>query len=393
MGTALRVAMLAVANVRGQPSQPPSTPSCASALSNRNNSRDSSVVPWAAGAKWCYEINSNSNECSDWYSLAVGASTGQHRLCLPDNDGNNYCDAGEAFYCSPPSAPPPPPMYPPLPEVVANALAAVLGTVNQTESESAAVSDQQVADHMQALAGVLEETSTNGGTVPQGVVVQVVEAIGGRLEASRELKFNASGLASNNAAGGGQEEEDKDEDIDDVVVAAAALVDAVMAAADSVDEGTTVAATAVISSLVGELEGQSLTTATGEATRTNASAAASSLQSAVAMMTSKVVDSLAADATPVEITSGNLNITLVTRSEAYLAEPIAAKTATSHVRVALPPGLLGMLGAEADADKAVAVVLTVMRVNLHGGITETMTTAGPTADDRLIECGLAPHDP
>ena len=86
----------------------------------------------------------------------------------------------------------------------------------------------------------------------------VVQAVSELVLTSREVRANSTAAEPAPAPGGAAEggAAAQPEDVGEVVVAAAALVDAVITAADSVDEGTAVVATSVISELVGELAGQ-----------------------------------------------------------------------------------------------------------------------------------------
>ena len=64
----------------------------------RKNARDPAfwnATKWPDG-KWCFEINSNNNNCDEWYARTK--SDGKISLCV--NDGGDRCAKGEPFYCN-----------------------------------------------------------------------------------------------------------------------------------------------------------------------------------------------------------------------------------------------------------------------------------------------------
>ena len=156
---------------------------------------------------------------------------------------------------------------------------------------------------MQVLTTALEAQR-----VPAGVARQVVEVVAGLVEAdaaARDAHGSADPArggagASGTGAGGGAAAAEQ-EAAAQMVQAAAALVDAVLASAEQVTETTAVAATNLISNLMGQMDGEPLAVGAGATADGGASATtAEKLRAALATLSVKVLDQLQAR-TPCEV--------------------------------------------------------------------------------------------
>ena len=173
------------------------------------------------------------------------------------------------------------------------------------------------------------------------------------------------------------------------VATGAKLVEVLLAAAETVEESTAVAATSALNSLVGGLHGrlgdvEGTEGAVGSSV--NATAAASSVGTAIRSLGARAVEEmtervarLSAAASgggggpsalppPLTIRSANLNLTLTVSEPGALGdEPFACDTASTPVEVALPPGMIRLLSAagKGTEDEPVGVVFTVTSLRVE----------------------------
>ena len=302
-----------------------------------------------------------------------------------------------------------------------------LSQSSSSSSSSQPAHDEAAAvESMVALTTALDDQSVS---VPSGLALEVVEAVSLLVGAASAVRQRQSSSAADSGAagagddggaptdaattGGAAEDDDGEDDVEELVVVASALVDAVLESAETVDEDTAAAATQVISSLVGSLEGFSLEAPADAAADgnggsggggvaaagggTNASAAARNLQSAVATLSTRVLETLdVADAddgggvVSVALRSTHVNLTLEARAAAALTlAPIVCDAAASTVSASLPDGMLAMVDG-ADTLGPVSIVLTVTSLNLHGlgaSAARNASSAGATVTFEMRQAG------
>ena len=182
-------------------------------------------------------------------------------------------------------------------------------------------------------------------------------------------------MASSLSASDGEDGDAENDMVVAGVTTGAKLVDTLLSAAETVEESTAVAATSALNNLVEGLQGLHGGDVGGSegvvGSSTNATAAASSVGRAVsslgaraveARMTQSVSGLSAAPPPPLELRSANLNLTLTVTEPAALGdEPFVCDSASTPVEVALPPGMIKLLGAagQGTEDEPVGVVFTV----------------------------------
>ena len=178
-------------------------------------------------------------------------------------------------------------------------------------------------------------------------------------------------LASSLSASDGDDGDAENDMVVAGVTTGAKLVDTLLSAAETVEESTAVAATSALNNLVEGLQGLHGDVGGSESSSTNVTAAASSVGRAVsslgaraveARMTQSVSGLSAALPPPLALRSANINLTLTVTEPAALGdEPFVCDSASTPVEVALPPGMIKLLGAggQGTEDEPVGVVFTV----------------------------------
>lgn len=181
-------------------------------------------------------------------------------------------------------------------------------------------------------------------------------------------------MASSLSASDGDDGDAENDMVVAGVTTGAKLVDALLSAAETVEESTAVAATSALNYLVEGLQGRHGDAGGPEgavSSRTNATAAASSVGQAISSLGARAVEARikqsvgglsAAPPPPLALRSANLNLTLTVSEPAALGdEPFVCDSASTPVEVALPPGMIKLLGAagQGTEDTPVGVVFTV----------------------------------
>jgi hypothetical protein len=181
-------------------------------------------------------------------------------------------------------------------------------------------------------------------------------------------------LASSLSASDGDDGDAENDMVVAGVATGAKLVDALLSAAETVEESTAVAATSALNYLVEGLQGRHGDAGGPEgavSSRTNATAAASSVGQAISSLGARAVEARikksvgglsAAPPPPLALRSANLNLTLTVSEPAALGdEPFVCDSVSTPVEVALPPGMIKLLGAagQGTEDTPVGVVFTV----------------------------------
>ena len=172
------------------------------------------------------------------------------------------------------------------------------------------------------------------------------------------------------------------------VTTGAKLVGVLLAAAETVEESTAVAATSALNSLVEGMHGRLADVGGTEGdvgSRTNAgAAAASSVGLAINSLGARAVEARinqavglsaavgdggsSAPPPPLMLRSANLNLTLTVSEPGALGDiPFACDTASTPVEVALPQGMIRLLSAagQGTEDEPVGVVFTVTNLRVE----------------------------
>ena len=196
----------------------------------------------------------------------------------------------------------------------------------------------------------------------------------------------ASSLSAFDGDNGAEAEEENDMVVAEVTTGAK-LVGVLLAVAETVEESTAVAATSALSSLVEGMHGRLADVGGTEGdvgSRTNATAAASSVGLAINSLGARAVEARIKQAVglsasvggggssapppPLMLRSANLNLTLTVSEPGALGdEPFACDTASTPVEVALPQGMIRLLSAagQGTEDEPVGVVFTVTNLRVE----------------------------